>query len=255
MYTVLSRFILQGVLKRLKMPSNTRNYLETLSKDQLKEIWKTSDAVCFDVDSTVVEEEGIDELAEFCGVGEAVKQWTLQAMGGNIRFRTALETRLNMCRPTLEQLERYRKEKPLTLTAGVKELISHLHTEKIPVYLISGGFRQLNVPLAHRLGIPSENVFSVELLFDSDGRYHGFNKSNATSDSGGKTKVVQRLKDKYGFKRLVMIGDGATDMETCPPADGFIGFGGNVIREKVRDHSPWFVTSFQELLDELKVSN
>ena len=57
------------------------------------------------------------------------------------------------------------------------------------------------------------------------------------------------------FFRLVMIGDGATDMETCPPADGFIGFGGNVIREKVRDHSPWFVTSFQELLDELKVSN
>ena len=57
------------------MPSNTRDYLETLGKDQLKEIWKTSDAVCFDVDSTVVEEEGIDELAEFCGVGEAVKQW------------------------------------------------------------------------------------------------------------------------------------------------------------------------------------
>jgi phosphoserine phosphatase len=51
-----------------------------------------------------------------------------------------------------------------------RELISHLHTEKIPVYLISGGFRQLNVPLAHRLHIPSENVYSVELLFDSDGK-------------------------------------------------------------------------------------
>ena len=37
------------------------------------------------------------------------------------------------------------------------------------------------------------------LLFK--GRYHGFNKSNPTSDSGGKTKVVQRLKDRYGFKR------------------------------------------------------
>ena len=34
-----------------------------------------ADAVCFDVDSTVVKEEGIDELAEFCGVGEEVKQW------------------------------------------------------------------------------------------------------------------------------------------------------------------------------------
>ncbi|XP_046840908.1 phosphoserine phosphatase-like [Xenia sp. Carnegie-2017] len=238
------------------MPANnTKKCLESLTRDEMKKIWRSVDCVCFDVDSTVVQEEGIDELADFCGVGEAVKQWTLQAMGGNIRFRTALETRLNMCSPTLEQLERCKKERPLTLTEGVRDLIAYLHMEKIPVFLISGGFRQLNVPLAHRLNIPSENVFSVELLFDSDGRYHGFNKNNPTSDSGGKTKIVQRLKDKYGFKRLVMIGDGATDMETCPPADGFIGFGGNVVREKVRDHSPWFVNSFHELLNELKVAN
>ena len=48
-----------------------------------------------------------------------------------------------------------------------------------------------------------------------------------------------------------MIGDGATDLESCPPADGFIGFGGNVIREKVKLNSPWFVHDFQELIDEL----
>lgn len=236
------------------MPPNTRNYLAGLSKEELKQIWKTADAVCFDVDSTVVQEEGIDELAEFCGVGDEVKQWTLQAMGGNIRFRTALETRLNMCNPTLEQLEQYRKERPFTLTMGIKELITHLHGHNIPVFLISGGFRQLNVPLAQSLNIPEENVYSVELLFDSDGCYTGFNKNNPTSDSGGKTIVVKSLKEKYNFKRLVMVGDGATDMETCPPADGFIGFGGNVVREKVRENSPWFVSSFQELLDELKIT-
>ena len=38
------------------------------------------------------------------------------------------------------------------------------------MFLISGGFRQLNMPLAHKLHIPSENVFSVDLLFDSDGK-------------------------------------------------------------------------------------
>lgn len=40
------------------------------------ETWKNADAVCFDVDSTVCEDEGIDELAEFCGAGEIVSQWT-----------------------------------------------------------------------------------------------------------------------------------------------------------------------------------
>jgi hypothetical protein len=43
------------------------------------------------------------------------------------------------------------------------------------------------------------------------GRYHGFNKNNPTSDSGGKTKVVQRLKDKYGFKRYGELWAGLTD--------------------------------------------
>jgi hypothetical protein len=47
-----------------------------------------------------------------------------------------------------------------------------------------------------------------------------------------------------------MIGDGATDMEAN--ADGFIGFGGNVIREKVRDNASWFVNSFYELTDEFR---
>lgn len=40
------------------------------------EVWKKADAVCFDVDSTVCEDEGIDELAAFCGAGEAVAAWT-----------------------------------------------------------------------------------------------------------------------------------------------------------------------------------
>ena len=56
------------------------------------------------------------------------------------------------------------------VTFSSREVITYLHSEKIPVFLISGGFKQLNVPLAHRLNIPSEHVYSVELLFDSDGK-------------------------------------------------------------------------------------
>ena len=48
-----------------------------------------------------------------------------------------------------------------------------------------------------------------------------------------------------------MIGDGVTDLEAYPPADLFIGFGGNKIRENVRQNSPWFITQFQELIDHL----
>ena len=49
----------------------------------------------------------------------------------------------------------------------------------------------------------------------------------------------------------MVIGDGLTDLEAYPPADLFIGFGGNVTREKVKKMAPWFVTDFKELFDSL----
>jgi phosphoserine phosphatase len=59
------------------------------------------------------------------------------------------------------------------------------------------------------------------------------------------------LKQTKGYKNVVMIGDGVTDLEACPPADAFIGFGGNQERETVRANSDWFVHSFKELITEL----
>lgn len=50
------------------------------------------------------------------------------------------------------------------------------------------------------------------------GEYKGFDEEELTSESGGKGLVIQNLKDTYGYKNVVMIGDGATDLETCPPA-------------------------------------
>ena len=63
--------------------------------------------------------------------------------------------------------------------------------------------------------------------------------------------MIQSLKEKHGFRKLVMIGDGATDLEACPPADAFIGYGGNRERPKVKENASWFITDFQELIDEM----
>ncbi len=122
------------------------------------------------------------------------------------------------------------------------------------------------------------------------GEYAGFDESQPTAESGGKGKVISMLKEQHGFKTVVMVGDGATDLEACPPAvsahsascvhicmserwlisirksilelqcghyllcpqSAFIGFGGNVIRPQVKERSLWYVTSFGELLKELE---
>uniref|UniRef100_A0A1I7TE35 Phosphoserine phosphatase n=1 Tax=Caenorhabditis tropicalis TaxID=1561998 RepID=A0A1I7TE35_9PELO len=232
---------------------------ESISKNQeeeTKRVWRKADAVCFDVDSTVCQDEGIDELAAYLGVGEAVANVTRTAMNGNARFRDALAARLQVMKPNHEQLEQFVNITKPKLTVGIKELVGRLHARGTHVYLVSGGFRRLILPVAELLGIEKSRVYANEILFDKQGNYHGFDTSELTSDSGsketGKPAVIALLKKKCQYKTVVMVGDGATDAEAAPPADAFIGFGGNVIREGVKARAKWYVTDFDVLRKDLE---
>ena len=55
------------------------------------------------------------------------------------------------------------------------------------------------------------------------GEYAGFDENEPTSKNGGKGEVVRLLKQEHGYSNVVIVGDGATDLEACPPADAFIG--------------------------------
>ena len=79
-----------------------RRYLP--SRDITLQIWRKADAVCFDVDSTLVTIEGLDALAEYCGVGEEVRQWTKRAMGGSVTFQESLKARLDIVKATERQV-------------------------------------------------------------------------------------------------------------------------------------------------------
>ena len=77
----------------------------------------------------------------------------------------------------------------------------------------------------------------------------------APLSQGGKAKVVADLKAKHGYKTVVMVGDGATDMEARDVeggADAFIGFGGIQVRDKVKAGADWFVMDFDEMRAVLK---
>ncbi|XP_035439713.1 phosphoserine phosphatase isoform X3 [Spodoptera frugiperda] len=236
-----------ATLKTLSLVS-----ISVMSPQQsIKDLFRTADCVCFDVDSTVIKDEGIDELAKFCGKGDEVKRLTAEAMGGGMTFQEALKKRLDIIRPSVSQIREFIETFPIHLTPGVAELVKELHERGVQVYLVSGGFRSLIEPVAELLGIPLTNIFANRLKFYFNGEYAGFDENEPTSRSGGKGLVVRRLKEQYGYQRLFMIGDGATDAEASPPADGFIGFGGNVVREEVKKRALWYVTDFQELITTL----
>jgi len=214
----------------------------------IRALWASAKAVCFDVDSTVSPDEGIDVLAAQAGVGDRVAELTRNAMGGSVLLQDALKARLDLIRPSQQFMANCLKAHPPRLTPGISELISKLEHRGTHVYLISGGFTHMILPLAKQLNLPQERVIANVLLFAPDGSYAGFDENAFPSRSGGKGTAIRDLKNRFGYAPLIMVGDGATDLEARPPADGFIGYGGIVVREKVKAGADWFVTDFAELI-------
>ncbi len=209
--------------------------------------WRGAQAVCFDVDSTVSPDEGIDVLASHAGVADQVAELTRQAMGGAVRFQDAMSSRLALIRPSQALVEACLRAHPPRLTPGIAPLVAALQRRGTPIFLVSGGFEPFILPLAVRLGIPADRVHANRLHFAEDGGFAGFDPTRPTARSGGKAAVLTELKAAHGYRPLVMIGDGVTDLEARPPADLFIGYGGVVERAPVRAGADWFVTDFAEL--------
>jgi phosphoserine phosphatase len=222
-----------------------------------KELLLKADAVFFDVDSTVVKTEGIDLMGKCFGVMKEIAELTHKAMNGNVKFQDAMADRLQLMADhgmTKEGLEEcVVREGVPQWSPGVQEVVKMFHKQGTDVYLVSGGFKNMLYPLALDLHIPHNKVYANEVLFDEDGKYTGFDRSNPTSASGGKPKVLSMMKRKHGYKTMIMFGDGATDMDarTQGPAAAFIGFGGVTVRPNIKTGADWFITHFQEILDVL----
>jgi phosphoserine phosphatase len=209
--------------------------------------WLQADAVCFDVDSTVIGEEGIDVLADYLGQGEAVAALTRAAMDGPLPFEVALQQRLDLLQPARDQILACMQARPFHLTAGIATLVETLHACQIPVFLVSGGFRIMIEPIADQLNIPRHHIIANTILFNDAGQYRGFDTTELTSRDMGKPAALQSLYDQHHYRTMVMVGDGATDLQAKPPATSFIGFGGVVRREKVANNADWFITEFDTL--------
>ncbi|KAF8673424.1 hypothetical protein HU200_048989 [Digitaria exilis] len=247
-----SRGLVTAALEVSKDGSSTVLANRQPSKGAIETL-RNADAVCFDVDSTVILDEGIDELADFCGAGKAVAEWTAKAMTGTVPFEEALAARLSLIKPSLSQVEECLEKRPPRISPGMADLIKKLKANNTNVFFVSGGFRQMIKPVAFELGIPAENIIANQLLFGASGEYAGFDPTEPTSRSGGKAQAVQQIKQNYGYKTVVMIGDGATDLEARQPggADLFICYAGVQMREPVAAEADWVVFDFQELITKL----
>lgn len=203
--------------------------------------------IVFDCDSTLSAIEGIDELGRAGGpeMFARIEAMTNDAMNGKLPVEAVFGERLRIIRPTLESVAAVGRKYVETVEPTAVAALEKLRASGWTVVILSGGFRNAIRPLADFLRI--ERVEAVDLFFDTAGGYAGFDEAYPTTRSGGKPEVIRALKQELKPARVVMVGDGVSDLETKPEVDLFVGFGRYAARQRVKNEAGAFVFSLQEL--------
>jgi len=200
-----------------------------------------------DCDSTLSAIEGVDELARLRGseVFARVEAMTHQAMDGRISVEAVFGERLRIIQPTRADVAEIGRRYIETVEPAAVAALAAARSAGWTPLILSGGFRPAIRPLAEYLGI--ERVEAVDLFFQPSGDYAGFDESYPTTRSGGKPERIRALRSELGPERIVMVGDGVSDLETAPEVDLFIGFGRYLKRAKVKAEAAAFVETLAEV--------
>ncbi|MBZ4203204.1 MAG: HAD-IB family phosphatase [Methylovulum sp.] len=196
--------------------------------------------ICFDCDSTLSKIEGIDELAKRAGLGDAMSALTEAAMNGSVPLEAVYAKRLALIKPSCADLNWLADVYIAEQIDDIHEVFSRLIAQDKQLHIISGGLRPAILPLAKALGVPAEHVHAVDIYFNQDGSYHDYEQHSPLARNGGKATVVKALAQRG---KVVMIGDGITDMEAKQAGAYTIGFGGVVLREAVKQSADVYVTT------------
>ena len=205
-------------------------------------------SVVLDVDSTLCGIEGIDWLAERRGpdIGVRVAELTDRAMRGEIALDAVYGERLTLVAPTRDDIGALATAYVAALAPGVARALESLREAGRRVVLVSGGLREAIVPVAKSLGIPPRDVYAVSVRFTPDGAYAGHDASSPLTTAGGKRSLVASLALP---RRILAVGDGATDLAMRPAVEAFAAFTGFVRRDAIVSEADLVIDSFDQLLD------
>jgi phosphoserine phosphatase len=201
----------------------------------------------FDVDSTLATIEGIDVLAEG---NQDISRLTDAAMNGEIPLDQVYARRLEMIRPSKTRVEQLGAMYVDSLVKGAAKTLATLQDNGVIVLLVTAGIEQAILPLAKDLNVDPRNVHSVTLTFDASGNYIDFDRRSFLTRPGGKELVVRDIRARSHGK-AAFIGDGISDLEAKPAVDLFIGFGGVVVRPRVKENADLYLTDLRDVLQHL----
>jgi phosphoserine phosphatase len=177
--------------------------------------------VVMDVDSTLIQAEVIELLAEHAGQGAEVARVTDAAMRGELDFETALRERVALLAGlSVDAVDEVRRA--VVLTPGARTLVRTLKRLDHEVAIVSGGFTQVTDALVAELGIHYSAANTLEVV---DGRLTG-RLVGPIVDRAGKARALERFAAAAGVSlaQTVAIGDGANDIDMITRAGLGVAF-------------------------------
>ncbi len=177
--------------------------------------------VCFDMDSTLIEAEVIDELAKRAGVGDQVAAITESAMQGKIDFTESFKQRMSLLKGVSESVLNEVAES-LPIMEGAETLIRNLHAYGFKTAILSGGFSYFGHFLQRKFGIDYVHANTLEIV---DGKLTG-NVVHPVVDGQRKALLLKEIAEQEGLdpQQVIAVGDGANDLPMLSVAGLGIAF-------------------------------
>jgi len=190
--------------------------------------------VCFDMDSTLIQAEVIDLLADAAGAGEEVRKITEAAMAGELDFSESFRRRVALLKG-LEESRLQQIAESLPLTDGAERLVTMLKQLGYKTAILSGGFTFFGRYLQRKLGIDFVHANQLEI---QEGRLTG-RHVGAIVDGQKKAELLQFIAQQEGIEleQTIAIGDGANDLPMLKLAGLGIAFHAKPVVQKNAEHA------------------
>jgi len=203
-----------------------------------------------DFDSTFVSVEALDELCRIAYKKNRMEKFssiTNKAMSGKITFADSLEQRIKLLDAGKDDIDKAVKLISRKISKSVVRNKNFFRKFSDKIIIVSGGFKEIIVPIVERFGINATNVYANSFTFDKAGKITGFDKRNVLSGSNGKINQIKALKLKGTIN---VIGDGYTDYELKKAgiAHKFFAFTENIERKIVLEKADHIAPSIDEIL-------
>lgn len=186
-----------------------------------------------DMESTIIEQECLDELAEYAGIRDRIVEITARAMRGELDFEAALRERVGLLAGLDARILQEIYDERVTLMPGAATLVATMQANGATCALVSGGFSFYTERIAARLAFDTQQANTLDIV---DGKIAG-TVAEPILGREAKRAALQRLAAEHGLElsATLAVGDGANDLDMLAAAGLGVAYRAKpIVAEKAR---------------------